>query len=312
MKKVKNLKLSLPEELLCEILKELPVKILLRFRCVSKRWCAMIDDLPFVQSHHDHSQTRPHGINILVLCQRGSSTQIYSTDPDGSGPILPLLEIPEVKRSKNICFSLQSVNGLVCVSRRIINPSTRECITLPKVKTSIPYEFEEEELGRLRIQPEYLLGYDPATKKHKVLNICYIFISKRRLVQFKILTLGTNMWRNINSVPNQLEGLEIFRARCIAGVIYCFAHALNSDGILAFEVGDENFRVMQLPEGVTKSFCTIEVRGHLALIDNEILVFNLLLCLDLDLLLFEFDLLEAFPLSSAFKIDPDDSSVSPL
>ncbi|XP_030462546.1 F-box/kelch-repeat protein At3g06240-like [Syzygium oleosum] len=46
---------NLPHEIVLEILKRLPVKPLMRFKCVSKSWQCMIDDPDFVAVHLKHS-----------------------------------------------------------------------------------------------------------------------------------------------------------------------------------------------------------------------------------------------------------------
>ena len=43
--------MAFPSELLDEILYRLPVKHLLRCKCVSKEWCSLIDSTPFAKKH---------------------------------------------------------------------------------------------------------------------------------------------------------------------------------------------------------------------------------------------------------------------
>ncbi|XP_059655597.1 putative F-box protein At5g62060 isoform X2 [Cornus florida] len=92
--------LSIPLQIILEILKELPVKSLLRFRCVSKLWCSTIDDPIFIDTHQTRSHTRPHGTNTLALVSdsqfdQNTSYDLYSADPEG-GPATHLLALPEV------------------------------------------------------------------------------------------------------------------------------------------------------------------------------------------------------------------------
>ncbi|KAL7166820.1 hypothetical protein ACSBR2_037484 [Camellia fascicularis] len=50
-----NAMLSLPEEIITDILSRLPVRLLLRFRCISMHWRALIDSSDFVKLHLNRS-----------------------------------------------------------------------------------------------------------------------------------------------------------------------------------------------------------------------------------------------------------------
>ncbi|KAI3951233.1 hypothetical protein MKW92_050425, partial [Papaver armeniacum] len=44
------------EMVLCDILSRLPVKSLMRFKCVSKSWCSLIKDPYFIDLHFSRSK----------------------------------------------------------------------------------------------------------------------------------------------------------------------------------------------------------------------------------------------------------------
>ncbi|KAK4432926.1 F-box protein CPR1 [Sesamum alatum] len=67
-------RLYLPRELLSEVLTRLPVKSLLRFKCVSKLWVDLINCPCFIRSHLDNSKRRGR-INIKI--GRGFSISNY-------------------------------------------------------------------------------------------------------------------------------------------------------------------------------------------------------------------------------------------
>ncbi|KAI7996455.1 HD domain-containing protein C4G3.17 [Camellia lanceoleosa] len=71
---------SIPQDIIFQVLKELPAKSLLRFRCVSKLWCSIVDSPLFINSHRGRSHTRQGGITILMLAQP------YPYGPDGFAP----------------------------------------------------------------------------------------------------------------------------------------------------------------------------------------------------------------------------------
>ncbi|XP_059658369.1 putative F-box protein At1g47790 [Cornus florida] len=287
---------SVPREIIWEILKELPVKTLLRLGCVSRQWRSIIDDDPlFVESHHNRSITRPDGINLLFLTKRDWNWQLYSPDPKG-GPALHLLSVPINLDGE---FPLYSVNGLICFGNCIWNPSTKQRIAVPGARIRSPtIEMRGENL--LMVKSLYLLGFDPSSGKHKVLNINQITSQdegdEEAQTQFKVLTLSRGgasttwrEWRDIDVDSDTDDSTVAFMAAnsyyspgsgppktacCINGIIYCLGYTfpLKQHVILAFEVGPESFKIMPLPKGAKSiSFFTVEVGGgRLALINHEV------------------------------------------
>ncbi|GMN36513.1 hypothetical protein TIFTF001_006095 [Ficus carica] len=71
-------KTQLPWEIIIDILSRLPVKDLLRYRCVSKPWCSLIDGPDFINLHLKHSlQTNSN----LALVIRGCGLHWANLDP---------------------------------------------------------------------------------------------------------------------------------------------------------------------------------------------------------------------------------------
>ncbi|KAK2980455.1 hypothetical protein RJ640_028863 [Escallonia rubra] len=127
---------SLPDDIAVNVLLILPVKSLLRFKCVSKSWRSLITDPLFVKQH----LKRDDGPCNTALCRfgvAGSSCPSaikglinrHSVNNDASGrPV----ERADYKRSNNSFEILGSCNGLVlvyaCYYGRLLlwNPSTRQ------------------------------------------------------------------------------------------------------------------------------------------------------------------------------------------
>ncbi|XP_028054791.1 putative F-box protein At1g32420 [Camellia sinensis] len=267
-KRQEETKISIPQEIIFEILKELPAKSLLRFRCVSKLWCSTIDDPLFITSHRARSHTRPGGINILI----GSNSlnqnhdHFFSINPEFIGPPLPL-------QTLRVTGFIQSVNGLVYFGNTVWNPSTREIITLPPITdytTWVPCKY-------------CLLGFAPSINEYKVVTIFQISVTKdfgpdyekqiERRTQCKILTLGSttssSLWREIeiDSLPTQLSNFCMGRACCFNGTIYCLG---RKNDIMAFDVRHEKFRFLTQPalyDG-RRSLYPIQVGECLAVMDD--------------------------------------------
>ncbi|GFY85711.1 hypothetical protein Acr_04g0004490 [Actinidia rufa] len=112
----------IPEEIVFEVLKELP------FRCVSHHWQSTIDDPSFIAAHRTRSHTRPGGTTILA---RTHDSQFFSLNPEGGSPPLPLKTPPFTFPCDPFPFYFQSVHGLLCFGNTVWNPSTRQTLSLP-------------------------------------------------------------------------------------------------------------------------------------------------------------------------------------
>ncbi|KAF8414200.1 hypothetical protein HHK36_002200 [Tetracentron sinense] len=120
---------KLPSEIIVDILSRLPVKSLLRFRCVCKSWCAIVSDPHFVKMHLNRA-TEIGNTNLILT----SGAKLYSLDCDEPTQF----DLPFMTELLSIAV-LGSCNGLVCLSdyanfgniSYIWNPDTREYKKLP-------------------------------------------------------------------------------------------------------------------------------------------------------------------------------------
>lgn len=159
------------------------------------------------------------------------------------------IHVATVSNRKSSSVDVQCVNGLLCFHPKnticfsscsdafvqICNPTTRQNVTLPD-DTSVTSKF-------------YLsthFGYDPVGDQFKVLRL----LRYRNSHEFRIFTVGdtNNSWRRvtptmrINPMSWFLEGK---RGLCVNGAI----HWKNSSYIMAFDLGNEQFRVIKIPYG---------------------------------------------------------------
>ncbi|KAK4710827.1 hypothetical protein R3W88_005340 [Solanum pinnatisectum] len=114
-----------PREIISNILSRLPVKTLLRFRCVSKQWRNLISKLDFIASHFRHSSS---------LQFFGSSILIGSRHHESNHHVVSLYKPPKSVvhvDSPFPCFFpnmyiVGPCNGFIC----LFNPPWGELITL--------------------------------------------------------------------------------------------------------------------------------------------------------------------------------------
>jgi hypothetical protein len=136
-----------PELIVWEIMVRLPVKSLLRFRCVCKAWRDRISDDAEFHGTHRRSQT------LSLLAWRGSTDEdrrnmvttisIYVSEPGESGALEDTMKLPvEVQP-----HSFAHCDGLVLMPTktdvRVLNPGTRRAVTLPASSDGVasPFRF---------------------------------------------------------------------------------------------------------------------------------------------------------------------------
>ncbi|XP_059664198.1 F-box/kelch-repeat protein At3g06240-like [Cornus florida] len=127
----------LTQHLLVEILSKLPVKALLRFKCVSKRWRSLISDPHFIKAHLNQSLTNIQTQRILVATPffplRVFTVSFGSSDNDDIDVTVSKIDF----LFKNIINPnprweiIGSCHGLICTVNEfglicVFNPSTRE------------------------------------------------------------------------------------------------------------------------------------------------------------------------------------------
>ncbi|XP_038688740.1 F-box protein CPR1-like, partial [Tripterygium wilfordii] len=199
---------SVPLELIPDILLRLPVKPLLRFRCVSKSWLAEIDGPDFIKSHMRRSIETTANHHLILTeadmvdewnMNRYPPTRMFSASLDkGLGQPLKALSNPliSVKWTTEI---LGSCNGLLLLQNNgqdlvLWNPFTRRYKTMPTEAIDTPTA------PRNRHSPTYGFGYDTIRNDYKVVRIIQCFPYDSGLTEaceIKVFSLTMNSWRRV-------------------------------------------------------------------------------------------------------------------
>ncbi|KAK4842015.1 hypothetical protein QYF36_014270 [Acer negundo] len=256
---------SIPYDNILEILAKLPLKSVVRFRCVSKYFNSSIITPWFVKSHNTHFPIKPIGLLITCSSRLQSGQMFFYADYNG-GSVVPLLTIPP-RFSR---YTTQSLNGLLCldfgIRAKICNPSTRQVFTLPFV---VPVSSPSASSTYFCVNS---FGFDPVTKKYKVLNSWKV---PERDPEYRVFTLGTDeSWRLVNGGPCYYPQRESI---CIGGIIYfrCWTNWNKSSRavLVAFDVGKETFQVIEIPVDIAfqglKESNLIEFGGNPAIVSYD-------------------------------------------
>ncbi|KAJ0082161.1 hypothetical protein Patl1_09782 [Pistacia atlantica] len=211
------------EELILQILIRLPVKSLVRFRCVSKSWCALIDSQHFISLHLQHSINTQTNLHV-ILSDCENKTDHYSLAFDEVFDE-PLTKFNNVFTSDKGYKIVGSCNGLLCLSysipknERLIlwNPFTRRYKKLPTARVS-----------KLRLSPAYRygFGYDDVSNDYKVLKLIpsYGLKSYRHIGnEAEVYSLRLNSWKRVENFP--YSEFKFLRSACfVNGSLYCFGN----------------------------------------------------------------------------------------
>lgn len=140
--------MSLPYELIDQVLFRLPVKPLLRFRCVSKGWCSLIDSNAFVKKHLKRMiECNTRGVIISGYGGKFYLADFESLDGAGDDAVVVPLNGPLQALLSGAQF-YGDANGLVCLAKNqmnellIVNPSTRKARKIPGAPADFPRSFD--------------------------------------------------------------------------------------------------------------------------------------------------------------------------
>ncbi|XP_059450699.1 F-box/kelch-repeat protein At3g23880-like isoform X1 [Corylus avellana] len=245
---------DLPEDLSMEILSRLPVKSLMRCKCISKSWYALITNPSFITMHltsHNPNRRaailrRGGGLEHLRLSTLSNETLEVSGNVDLSQLFLDEVSKVSIFGPCNgiLCFSgtlWKNRDGHCDYGRLVLwNPATRESKLLPPFpRQSDLYFFSN--LG---------FGFDPKTNDYKVVRIMNF---RFRHCKVQVYHLSTNSWRVLDSSPNPSYFIHLPRFPSYLNGVYYWWARVREDGymgrqlLLSFDMSNEVFQEVLPP-----------------------------------------------------------------
>lgn len=253
--------MALLQELIDEILCRVPVKPLLRFRCVSKDWCSTIDSNVFIKKHLKTTIEYNTGAGLIVNDQGGRCYVVDSGCLDGEGD--DVVGVPIKDPLMNLIHGAEffgAAKGLGCVAKNemndilVFNPLTRKARKIPTAPTEFPRSFY---MGETSICG---FGYDHVNDDYKVVKIAHCLF---RFCGFMVMvySLKNNSWKRIQNVPSNVNFLLKW-AVFATGALYWSASKNQGNGletIVGFDLELEQFKEVPYP-GVDKKFVNVNTR----------------------------------------------------
>ncbi|PON34380.1 F-box domain containing protein [Trema orientale] len=262
---------DLPEDVLEEIFSWLPPESLVRFKCVSKSWYALINflikNLEFVNKHLRNIDKKifsstysvfscltdlSHCRNISLLHRDmfKSLTVFHEHDYNKSHHLNYVSEdfrLPTPVCNLYLYAALSShCNGIICLASGstlvLCNPATKEVRVLPRPCLS----FDD-----LWVQ-QVVFGYDSRANDYKIVRLVRKRFIRDQMEYYlksraEMYSMGIDSWREINGIPVEIDsfadiGKEVF----CNGVFYWPVRARN-EFIFSFDLFDEEFNIISLP-----------------------------------------------------------------
>ncbi|XVF62524.1 hypothetical protein PTKIN_Ptkin09bG0015200 [Pterospermum kingtungense] len=267
---------ALLDDIIFDILCQLGVKDLLRFRCVSKPFCSLIEDPCFIKHHLCRSLKTNTNLSIIIR----DHEHFFAVDFD-SLKTATKLDNPLDVGDDGICNEiLGCCNGLLALRKSLLevclwNPSTRKSYILPVAQIEYP---PLSDVNRFKTFHTYGFGYEPISEDYKLV----------RMVQFKakdpvtavdmetevrVYSFRTNSWRRIKGFPCRFKyyrpyGIGILANHALHWVVRRRTWSVIWSFVVAFDLGTEEYRVVPLPYGLGENVqgSVTALGGYLCLI----------------------------------------------
>ncbi|CAK9178693.1 unnamed protein product [Ilex paraguariensis] len=253
---------KLPEDVVIEILSRLPVKSLLRFKCVCKYWYTLTKKPSFIRKHlnreNNHARLLVHHYNL------DTNTYVAALFPDKK--LAGTLSIHEEIDRLHIPMGMETVIGSIDSlfflhnglddNMALWNPATREFRLLPVPHSIFPPYFST-------IWHIFGFGLDTLTNNYKFIWIRSFWDEQTDnpypSYVVALYTLGSDSWRYAN--PLELPNRTIHNSLCATYVngAYYWISSKNDENhsVLSFNMSSEMFREIQGPDHPKKTWGSI-------------------------------------------------------
>nr|AIG62924.1 S-locus F-box protein type-6 [Solanum pennellii] len=249
-----------PEDMIIYILLRLPLKFILRFKCVSKTFYTLIQSSYFINIHYNHTLTSTYD-NILLKRSCKEDIERYkavfsfiSSDyEDNLNPVYPDLDVPNLLRTTSVTSDklIDSNHGLIALMEHqttiLFNISNRNYRHLPPSPFQIPKGFYQSiKSGGF--------GYDSVVNDFKVFRISEVYTEDRYgypedgETEVEVYELGIDIWRKLDHVNQELPILFwLNSSMSYKGAYHWISSVEGRNIILCFDMTTEIFRNIELP-----------------------------------------------------------------
>lgn len=239
----------IPEEILFNILARLPVKSLIRFRCVSKSWRDLIGSPSFVSTHLNRNVTKLAHTYLIAL-QRSKVDPVLCHSLFSTETFEEYLKLRHPLWTKEQFRIYGSSNGLVCISDRILRPNSPICIWNPCIRKfrTLPESRLDGRYSSYDISLSF--GYHPELNDYKVVTMGWFV---RFVIKVQVYSLSTGAWKVIEVIPPWLKFNPDWCQGCAfsSGVAYWLFRKSKKFRFVSFATDTEEFEELMVPDTIS-------------------------------------------------------------
>ncbi|KAF3959519.1 hypothetical protein CMV_015679 [Castanea mollissima] len=272
----------LPYDIVLNIMERLPVKSVMRFRCVSKSMDSSITTHDFISAHLNNiNKNHDHENGYVIHMPSWEASHPLSSSPHPDTPVCTVAfdrtfdRISEVRIPFDFDFKgaqiVGSCNGLLCLATLdnviyLWNPSIRKFKRLPDTC-----------LGKLKsVSVRLGFAYRSENDDYKVVRISTF---TTLIHEVEVYTSSSDSWRRVgNSSTDKFVFCYknlLVPAPLVSGALHWMAFMVEGQAIgprrsiMSFDVNTETFRKLALPNYTGSSYCISLFKGKLAFITHD-------------------------------------------
>ncbi|KAL3653847.1 hypothetical protein CASFOL_003528 [Castilleja foliolosa] len=269
--------MDLPRDITIEIFSRLPVKSLMRFKCVSVSFYNLISNDPLFRKKHLYHQSSfkkvilvPHHYSITLGRYNVFTCPIVSLSPNrGAYEGTTLLQLLDRKSDfiGGIRFH-NSCDGLLCMSMSggnvlIWNPSTRQ---VERFESCVYYIPNLRWVG-------YSLAHDPRSDVYKLLGLTIYGHNTYRLYFY---SSETEMWKYIEE-SSTCDYVKYYGNTTIVNGAFHWLGSnekhLQIQNVVSLNISDETYGTLALPQAICDNLIDpilYELKGNLCILIQHI------------------------------------------
>lgn len=292
----KELKKTLSEELVVEILKRLSVKDITRYKCVCKSWGFLLTSRYFIEQHLRQSNNDKKDPNLLVkykdvVTRKFPVISIFSHQTHGYQ--FADVESPQVSASDDAAettpqsvdedksaasafegaYFLGCCNGVVCFydkARNVVlwNPAIRDAKLIPP-----PLFHGQPEKRRVYSTAGFGFGFDAQNNDYKVVAIQELdcvkdFPPEWPMFEVEVYSLKANAWRKLRRTRKFL-GVSLTRdpykpqGVCTGGM---YSWLVEEEKVVSYDMCKDVLVSTPLPKACKHLVSSYKVNDHVSLV----------------------------------------------